>query len=294
MRFIVYTCSRWIKNVASLKFFSILLEPLGILWICIEVSAFFSDTAAKSIKGAWWLFVMIGFAWAIWRCKPKSSISCRLKNRDSYIEIAVGNFFNFKGALVIGANTTFDTLLESKPISEASIQGQFTQRYYPDIRMLDLDLEKELNSFQFEELSDSRKTKTKRYDIGTVVKVEPNGRTAYFLAIAHINQHYTAYGEYEYVKDSLAKLWVFIGERGNKDQIIIPLLGTRFMRLKVQREDVVKEIIKSFIAACAEKVFCERLAIVISPDDIVEYSIDLEKLGNFLTYTCEFTEYSPV
>jgi antiphage defense system Thoeris ThsA-like protein len=198
-----------------------------------------------------------------------------------------------KTPLVVGSNTTFDTEVSPRLISPSSIQGQFTEKYYADAKQLDIELQNNLNTLSYEKLDGVRAGKKKRYEIGTVVKVMPRGKTAYFVAMAHMNEHGNAYGEFEYVKDALAKLWVFIGERGDKGQVVMPVLGTGFMRLRVTREEVVREIIQSFVAACAERVFCENLTIVLSPDDVIKHSIDINKIGAFIAHVCEYTEYSP-
>lgn len=108
-----------------------------------------------------------------------------------------------------------------------------------------------------------------------------------------MNEHGNAYGGFEYVKDALASFWLFVGERGSKEAIVTPVLGTGFSRVKVQREEVIREIINSFIAACAERNFCEKLTIVISPHDARTHSIDLKQIDKFVTHVCQYTEYSP-
>ena len=42
------------------------------------------------------------------------------------------------------------------------------------------------------------------------------------------------------------------------------------------------EIITSFIAACTEKKFCEKLTIIISENDYRQHDVNLEELGNYL------------
>ena len=42
------------------------------------------------------------------------------------------------------------------------------------------------------------------------------------------------------------------------------------------------EIITSFIAACTEKKFCEKLTIVISENDYRQHDVNLKELGTYL------------
>ena len=239
-----YTLLQWLKNILSWQLFSALLQVFGVLWLCVEISSYFSDKLSKSIKELWWLFILLGIIYAVWKCKPRNRVICKLADRDAHIAVVVGNAFNFPGVLVVGSNTTFDTEVSRQLISSSSIQGQFTEKYYEDSKQLDIELQENLNTLPYEELDGVRVGKKKRYDIGTVVKMMPRGKTAYFVAIAHMNEHGNAYGEFEYVKEALAKLWFFIGERGEKGQVVMPVIGTGFMRLRVTREEVIREIVK--------------------------------------------------
>ena len=58
----------------------------------------------------------------------------------------------------------------------------------------------------------------------------------------------------------------------------------------VPREEMIREIIKSFITAYSEKKFCEKLTIVISEDDYRKQGIDLQGLGNYLRHLCRYTD----
>jgi hypothetical protein len=269
-----------------------LVSAFGTLWLSTEILSFFSSSIADSIRDKWWLFSSIGFLYAVYICKPIDKFSMRLPNRDAIIEIAIGDIFAFTGDLIVGSNTTFDVSLAL--ISDKSIQGQFSNRYYERDDKLDLELQEGLKGIPFVQLTADRQGKMKQYKIGTVCKVMPKGRTAYFVAIAHINEHGNAYGNFEQIKDALVNLWVFIGEKGRKDPIIMPIIGTGFTRIEVPREEVIREIVLSFIAACAEKIFCEKLTIVIAPSDVIKYSIDIQNLADFIRHECEYTRYSPI
>jgi len=144
----------------------------------------------------------------------------------------------------------------------------------------------------YDELPVGRTGKNRRYPIGTVVRLNPRNRSAYFVTIAHINEHGVASGTYEQLKVALANLWVFVGDRGMKEKLITPVLGTGFSRLASPREEVVREIVKSFVAACTEKVFCDKLTVVLSPRDVEHYQMSLTRLGDYLRHICCYTEFS--
>ena len=143
-----------------------------------------------------------------------------------------------------------------------------------------------------EKLVGKRKGKANRYPIGTAVKLQPKDRTGYFLAICDVNEHGTASGKFEQLKEALLQLWIFIGSHGAKEQLVMPVLGTKFMRLKPSRQVVTQEIIGSFIAACSEKTFCEKLTIVLHEKDVLDNKIDIDALGRYLQHLCTYKEFS--
>lgn len=50
-----------------------------------------------------------------------------------------------------------------------------------------------------------------------------------------------------------------------KEEVLIPVLGTGFSGVRASREEIIHEIIYPFLAACSERTFCDKLAIVGCP-----------------------------
>lgn len=296
-----YFFKGWGDELISLKALSAILSAFGALWLAIEISTFFfpelivykSTKLPDAIRDEWKLFALTGVGIAVWVCKPNLLVAHKLTERDVTIKIAVGDVFSFPGALIIGSNTTFDTRISRDLISASSIQGVFTKKYYGGESQLDAELETRIGGAAFEQLGGDRLGKTKKFPMGHCVRLSPKERTAYFLAIADINEHGVARATFDDLKKSLAQLWVFIGERGLKEPLVMPVLGTGFSRLPQKREEVIWEIIKSFVAACSEKTFADELIIVISPNDMVQNHISLDELGSFLKHTCRYTVFFP-
>lgn len=281
-----------LKNLFSLQGATATLSSLGVLYTVLKCADYFNFAKQSAIQPYWWLFLSGGVAGAIWICRPKLSSICKQKDRDISIEIAIGDLFAFDGALIVGTNTTFDTQISRELIDATSVQGQFTTKYYGDHTSLDNELNSKLNGIDHEKLVGKRKGKSNRYPIGTAVKLQPKDRTGYFLAICDINEHGTACGKFEELQQALSQLWIFIGDHGAKEQLVMPVLGTKFMRLKPSRQVVTQEIIRSFIAACAEKTFCEKLTIVLHEKDVLDNKIDIDALGRYLEHLCTYTEFS--
>lgn len=289
-----YRALRFLQAIASRRFLSAMLSGLGVLALLVKLSEFFLHSFSETLRH----YVAVPFAavalYAVLRCRPRNIVSCRLTNRDVLIEIAVGDVFAYPGALVVGSNTTFDTAISRQLISDLSVQGQFTRRYYADAANLDLEVSKELAGVASAALPGPRVGKAAEYEVGTVVRVSPQGRpTAYLVAIARLNEHGNARGTSEDLRRALPKLWTFIANRGTKERLVMPILGTGFSRVSPQRDAVVREIIQSFVAACADLVFCEHLTIVVSAKDAARHQVNLDELGAYLKHVCQYREFEP-
>jgi Domain of unknown function (DUF6430) len=281
-----------LKNVFSALGLGAFLASFGALWLVVEITDYFAKgtLAGAFVHDHWGLFLLLGIAFTLWRCRPLMKIALKLKDRDVTITLAIGDLFSFKGAMVIGSNSTFD--VSNTVISEKSIQGQFTKKYYAGESQLEAELAVQLKDLACEDLEGKRMGKCKRYAIGSVVHLRPKDRTGYLLAISDINEHGNSSGTFEKLKQALAELWVFIGHRGAKEPLVMPVLGSGFTRLTQPRQQIVQEIIKSFVAACAERTFCENLIIVLNERDVLEKQIDFVSLGEYLKYVCRYTEFS--
>lgn len=285
---------RWIRSLGSAKAVAALLSSFGALWLSVEIATFFLEGTnwPNRIRSVWLWFGCIGFVLAAFLCKPTRTVSHKLNGRDVVISITVGDLFSMPGALIIGSNTTFDTKISNQLISATSIQGIFTTRYYDGEGQLDLALNAALAGNTTTKLTGKRVGKNLRYAFGTCARVNPKDRTAYFVAIADINEHGVASSQIEELKNALSKLWVFIGTRGTKESLVMPILGTGFSRLSQPREEIVREIIRSFIAACSERTFADSLTIAIAPHDVVKHSISLDCLGAFLAHECRYASFA--
>lgn len=285
----------WIRGLMSARAATSILSSFGALWLFVEITAWFlaSTNVPQWLRDHWWLFGAVGLVVAAFRCFPKTAVSHKLNGRDVTVEIAIGDLFSFDGAMIVGSNSTFDTRISAQMISERSVQGAFTRKYFADESSLDVEIAAGLHGIPHEELSGRRLGKSDRYPIGTVVRLSLKDRTAYFVAIADINEHGVAEGSLEKLKVALAETWVHIGSRGLKEHLVMPVLGSGFSRLPQTREQILREIVKSFVAACSERVLADRLTIVLSPRDVAEHKISLQELGAFLEHVCRYAEWSP-
>lgn len=275
------------------RFLGAFFQGAGCVWLLVEIVSYLgSEEWVRSVMPGW-VMITLPSLWALWTCPPIWSVGEKLKDRDVRIEIKIGDIFETAGAWVVSTNTMFDTKISADIISPDSLQGQLTKNYYDDEAHLDLDLEKALKDQPFKEVSEDRKGKKIKYAIGTIAKIEPKGRTVYLVAIADLNAHGTASGTLDGIIESLGKLWNFVGERGDPGALAVPVLGTGRARIPNGREEMIREIVQSFIAACSEteKKFCEKLTIVIAKNDHRKYEIDMLELRDYLRHVCRYTDF---
>lgn len=114
-------------------------------------------------------------------------------------------------------------------------------------------------------------------------------RVAFLVAIAKLNPHGTAHGSSEELQVALTDLWQFIAERGGDVcPIPVPVLGTGYSRIAEPRHEAIREIVRSFLAACAERTFREKLTIVISPKDFSSHEIDFAELSDCVRLSTKY------
>ena len=279
------------RSLISWKALGSLLEAFGTLWVIVKILDFFNlfQGVATWLKDAWWYFLGAGVVVSVVRTWPRFSARASVAGQDVRVTVTIGDIFRTKAHLVIGTNTTFDTEVRSQLIARASVQGQFTQRYFADWKALDAQVEEQLRDRTSEELTGAREGKSKRYSIGETVKVYPEpGRAAYLVAMADLNAKGNASGTLEKLREALGSLWAFIREQGDHGKIAIPLLGTGKTRLPTPRRDIIIEIVRSFLAACSEATFCKELIVVVHPTDAAEYGIRMDDFQSFLKHECRY------
>ena len=271
-----------------------LLASFGAIWLAVEIVSFFNEDIELFLSTKGWWFFALGLVFACFFSRPRKVFRFQLKDRDVTIEIRIANAFEISGDLVVPTNTTFDTDLEGRIPKAHSIQGEFTRRYYDsEVHHLDSDIDNELTNeeYRFVEQTERKRGKKKQFPIGSVIQLKRKNRIFYLIANTHINDAGVASTTIENLRESLAKLWYYISEKGAKGDIVIPLLGTGKARLGEKREDIFLEIIRSFIASCSSGTYCDKLIVVIFPPDVIKHRIDLNYLKDFLEYSCKYARF---
>lgn len=272
-----------------------MLQAFGALWLLIEIiDYFFSDRSwASFVKSGWWVFFLVGVCIGAYRAWPKWFVRARIEGTDVVVEVRIGDLFKFDGALIIGSNTTFDTAMEDNTISDTSIQGKFTRRYFSTILELDQKLAAALQTVTpvcTRNEIDKPYGKRLEYELGTVAPLEAQDRKAYFVAVSRLNADRVASSDSNSFLDALPHMWNGIRNRGGMEPLCCPILGSGYTRLKLTRQELVMNIVRSFVVATQEGKLSEKLMVVIHPRDMQQGHIRLENLGRFLEFECVYAQ----
>jgi hypothetical protein len=272
------------------------LAVLGALWVPLAVVNFFWHATAQKLQGLGWPLVAVAAVATLAARRPVVRTRHRVAGRDVEVAVVVDDLFNTDGACVISTTTTFDT--DPSFVSENSLQGQLTSRYYDsDVERLDADIERSLADrfarvAEPETLCGRRRGKNRRYRVGTVALVRPKGKTFYLLAAMHMNESGNCETvTLDQIRSAIAELWHYVTRRGEHGWLAMGILGTGHGRINATRAEVAREILKSFVAACSASTFCTRFTLLISPSDFQRHQIDLHELAAYLRYLCRYTPW---
>src|SRR3954451_6763984 len=206
----------------------------------------------------------------------------KVPKRDFAIEVRIGDLFACPGGRIISSNTTFDTNIAEGIISPNSLQGQFTSRFFQqNISALDDEIERALAKEEYVEAV-NKPGKLKKYPVGTVAHIRVGNEDYYWLAMANINEHGNAISDIKTIDQALEKLWRFIADRGELGDVIVPLLGTGRGRVDVPRKKLIEKIAQSFADASKDRMFANRLVIVVHPSDAANFEVNLFEVKDYL------------
>lgn len=283
MRGTYLTRSYWKDAILSKRAGTDFLAALGALSLLFGLLDFFRLVPKETIpKTMFFVLLAIAALYVLVTRRPKSKVIYKVPKKDLSIEVRIGDLLDSPEDIVVSTNTTFDTDISSGLISPRSIQGQVLMRYFDGkTDELDKQIRKSLAGVEHADAVSSGNKK--RYPIGTVAKVTAHSKNFYFLAMAEFNEHGTAQSDAGKLDQALDGLWAFVSKRGEFGPIAIPAIGSGRGRVQLPRRRIIEIIAQSFADASREKIFANKLAIVLHPEDARQHEVNLFAVKDYLT-----------
>lgn len=279
----IATYSFWRYALLSGEAFAKLLATIGGIYLFMELMDFLHIyTKDQYSRFALVPIAIVAIAFVVFTRRPVARVVYRVPQKDYLFEVKIGDIFAETADIVISTSTTFDTDMSSQLISTESLQGQLALKVFQgNTAEIDKQLTLALKGKAHVLCADAP-GKKKEYPIGTVAKVSTPDRNFYFVAMSHLNEHGTAKSTLREVEDALVGLWQFATEQGELRTIAIPLMGTGRGRVELPRKKMVERIAQSFADASKEKIFSNKLTIIVRPQDAENFGVNLFEVRDYL------------
>jgi hypothetical protein len=277
------TFSFWRYALFSLDALAKLLAVIGAIYLFMELMDFLK-IYTRDEYGQFAIFpiVLVSIAYVVITRRPIARTKYKPPQKDYIIEVKIGDIFAQAGDVVISTSTTFDTDISSGLISAESLQGQLALKVFDgNTAAIDEQLDKELQNVQYAVRSDAP-GKNRDYPIGTVAKVATPGKNYFFVAMSRLSASGTASSTPRQIEESLESLWHYVAAHGELRTIVIPLIGTGRGRIELPRKKIIERIAQSFADAMREKVFSNKLTIVVHPADAENFGVNLFEVRDYL------------
>jgi transcriptional regulator with XRE-family HTH domain len=210
----------------------------------------------------------------------------QLTHPDVAVNIIVGNLFDQETHLAVGFSDTFDTsIADDRIIHSSSLQGQLLQQLFAtDQHRLDEELDVALASVsavRIEARRDKPYGKLTRYPLGTVAVLGEPRRLIFAVAYGRMGNDLVVRAPVEELWHCYTQLWEAVYRRGQRGALSIPLMGSGLARVDtLDRQNLIRLILLSFVAYSRLRLICHELRIVIFPDDVQQ--VDPASLETFL------------
>lgn len=158
----------------------------------------------------------------------KDSMSFQI-NKRTRITVKYGDLFSERGIQVIPVNEFFDTHLGDGIIAEDTLHGIFLKKHDQQTKALERQIRAELQKMP--SIGGERKrTKvaglpTKRYPLGTCIRITVNGQTYILVAVTRFNSNeHVEVNEAEYPAIA-QQLFYYIEQLNDARKVCMPLIG---------------------------------------------------------------------
>lgn len=277
---------------------SIFFGFIGIGWTLLSIYNYLfiepnTQNPVKDFISDWvWLIIAILLIVTIIIKRNKTTIRTIIKGTDIYVRIRYCDIFSQKGAMILASMDTFDTNTTNGLVNPNTLHGKLIETYYKnkaDLLETETKNSLNLNNQELLETDNELRGNKDRYEIGSTAILKPENKVIYFSALSKMTKNGTVEVRPENLVTFLSNIWVFISQFGDfTENLNIPVVGTGIKRLPSEytNQDIIYEIINSFITASKVSGFCKELQICLYHKDYKYY--DIEKIEKYLEYINEY------
>jgi hypothetical protein len=284
---------RWFKKKILWSILADTTSALGLFSIFIAVITFFPSLKSFSDflqqKTCLIILLPISLIYGLIKNKPKNNFDFNINNRDVKLALSIGNIEDIDSAYIVPVNSEFDMKLNGSVQASHSVKAMVINKYFAgDYDTIQKKISQELKSKIYTTQKENGK-----YKLGTTIRIETDNKkkSFYFVVNSHKLNSSRVEADEHGLFLTLSGLWSYISKNGAKEHIAIPLIGTGNGRLKITRQEVYNEIVRSFVASCASKSYCEKMTIVIRNEDIIKYKINVDTLVEFMKFQTKYVDY---
>lgn len=282
-----FSTHAWKYSFVIKRFLIHWVATFSVVWTFTEFAGYFFERGGAPWKPPVWAVLTLGIAIALWMSRPRLTRTVKLPDKDITLQITVHDLFQVGGGAVIVPS---NCLFKHDHLDEGAILAQLQSKFFNHAAAFDSALEKALKDEPYETIP-FQGEQARKYPLGTVARLgleSAKVKGAYVAATAELNEYGRAVPSREQYRTALHALWAYIGKRGRKEQIIIPVIGSGRNRLNVNRFELIHDIVSTFLQAVEDCKFSERLTIVIHPDAFIRNRYDLEEMEEYLRYVSKF------
>lgn len=253
-----------------------ILAIYGLLWLIVETLDFFKVYTRDQYGGyAFFIFIGVAIILSIIFRRPIKSISITFPEHDYSIDVQIADLFDMNGATMISTNTVFEADVAGGKIATDSLQGQFTAKYFTGNQV-------ELTDIIREKLEETKQVLP--CPMGATIPVHTHGKTFYFTVMSTLGKDGNASSTITDIKKSLEGLWSYVREKGELQELVLPVIGTGRGRSKMPRKKMIALIAESFVKASSENKITNKLIITIRPEDAENFEINLYDIKDHLIH----------
>jgi len=263
------------------------LEVVSVISIVASLSFIFIEIPKdlKLVVGGIFLVALMAVYIFLWR-RSNNLENIHAKIEGSDVIIKKGDIFKQKGFKAIAFNEYFDTKVDEKIISSASLNGVFITDHL-EISVADLDRHIENYNFDTDdtigENTDRKRGKKLRFEIGAICILDEYLLTA-FSKFDDKNRARLTMPEY---LSFLINFWDRVNRVYAQKSVSVPIFGSGITRIKehknISDEDLLKIMLWTFRISEMRFKYPAKLAIIIHPGKMDTINLlDIKSANNGL------------